>query len=580
MVVSGVTSCSGDDCGAGGDWEDSECVSGACFGGSRPGTAVDGMGSAMGNVVDVVAASGPYGVEGGCVGAEVGVAVGARDRALGTGRKTVAPFSGDGGECCLGQRGERLTDSAAHLIDKDLGSESIASSSRHMTPTLSSFGLALSVLMAQIDLPYGKKRKWELDTADVDIGLKSVAERCCFPSHLVHSPCLCGRSGVIAHSLRQCTYCTSLLSFTSPFSSCLAREKWMLHTFPKFTTRARGAKAPEPPPPHTIMPRGRCNLAIGPHHFRDTSFYEVHYMQSSSATPAVQTPLPSTTNTSPPSASPVSTPTTAPSDDQQLAQLKLVLGGGTEYTISADLVARIHYEASVNPIFATKFRLAVEPNATQEQIRNFAFALPHLPGVTVSGAPTSLTLSTEQQKVRLPPVREWDVVLEFNETPNERWLIPRGTLASCSRLVNKGASMLCDVSLTLRLPLSGRQPTNTAEESKDSEDEPPDSVPPQAVKFMLNQAPDPVYDLILKWIGSSDKNAANAATLAKIVSCRRFLSLPLIQVQFLQPKRPKVFPPHRIAQGALLTQLQAVSQPSDVLRVFLTCYRPKRPIIA
>jgi hypothetical protein len=277
-------------------------------------------------------------------------------------------------------------------------------------------------------------------------------------------------------------------------------------------------------------------------------------MQSSSTTPAVQTSLPSITSTSPPSAPPVITPTTAPSDDQQLAQLKLVLGGGTEYTISADLVARIHYEASVNPIFATKFRLAVEPNATQEQIRNFAFALPHLPGVTVSGVPTSLTLSTEQQqKVRLPPVREWDVVMEFSEAPNERWLIPRGTLASCSRLVNKGASILSDVSLTLRLPLPDVQPTNTcAEESKISEEKPSDPVPPQAVKFMLNQAPDAVYDLILRWIGGGDKNAANATTLAKIVSCRRISVSLLYKFIFSSRNVPKFSLPIELHKGRCL----------------------------
>lgn len=31
--------------------------------------------------------------------------------------------------------------------------------------------------MAQVDFPYGKKRNWELDTADADIGLKSIPER-------------------------------------------------------------------------------------------------------------------------------------------------------------------------------------------------------------------------------------------------------------------------------------------------------------------------------------------------------------------------------------------------------------------
>ena len=31
--------------------------------------------------------------------------------------------------------------------------------------------------MARIDLPYGKKRNWEFDTVDVDIGLKSIPDR-------------------------------------------------------------------------------------------------------------------------------------------------------------------------------------------------------------------------------------------------------------------------------------------------------------------------------------------------------------------------------------------------------------------
>lgn len=62
-----------------------------CLRGSRPGMAVDGIGSAMGNVVKVAAASGSYDVEEDWLD----TAVGGRDRALGTGLKTVAPFSGD-----------------------------------------------------------------------------------------------------------------------------------------------------------------------------------------------------------------------------------------------------------------------------------------------------------------------------------------------------------------------------------------------------------------------------------------------------------------------------------------------------
>lgn len=300
-----------------------------------------------------------------------------------------------------------------------------------------------------------------------------------------------------------------------------ARDQWLNCTFRKFTSRARGAKIPEPPPPHTIMSRGKCDLIAGPHQFRQTTFYEVHYMQPASAVPTYRLPSTSTVaNSSTTSGTQQTTITPAPStipscssDNQDVSQLRLALGGGLEYTISSDLVARIHHEASVNPIFAAKFRLAVEPNATPEQIRNFAFALPHLPGVKISGAPSSLTLSTEQQ-LYLPPVREWDLVIEYQETPNERWLIPRGSLASCSRLLSKDGSGLSEVSLTLRLPI----PPASSQPEDPSPPEPSlDKIPPRPIKLGLRKAPNAVYDLILNWIGGEDKNRDNAVALAKIV---------------------------------------------------------------
>ena len=210
---------------------------------------------------------------------------------------------------------------------------------------------------------------------------------------------------------------------------------------------------------------------------------------------------------------PPATPETSscPSGDKDVTQLRLALGGGLEYTISSDLVARIHHEASVNPIFAAKFRLAVEPSATPEQIRNFAFALPHLPGVKISGAPSSLTLSTEQQ-VHLPPIREWDLVMEYQETPNERWLIPRGSLASCSRLLSKDGSGLSEVSFIIRLPIP--QASSKPDDASPSE---PDKNPPRPIKFGLRKAPDAIYYLILNWIGGEDQNKDNAAALAKMV---------------------------------------------------------------
>jgi len=270
------------------------------------------------------------------------------------------------------------------------------------------------------------------------------------------------------------------------------------------------------------MSRGKCDLVIGPHQFRQTTFYEVHYMQPVSTVPTHRLPPTSTAANSYPSKGgqqstsipmPFATPETSScsSSNKDVTQLRLALGGGLEYTISSDLVARIHHEASVNPIFAAKFRLAVEPSATPEQIRNFAFALPHLPGVKISGAPSSLTLSTEQQ-VYLPPIREWDLVMEYQETPNERWLIPRGSLASCSRLLSKDGSGLSEVSFTLRLPIP--QASSKTDDSSPSE---PDKNFPRPIKFGLRKAPDAIYNLILNWIGGEDQNKDNAAALAKIV---------------------------------------------------------------
>ncbi|KIM47777.1 hypothetical protein M413DRAFT_439447 [Hebeloma cylindrosporum] len=381
-------------------------------------------------------------------------------------------------------------------------------------------------------LPVGDRPFWDLNGQDDEI--ESISESC-----------------VLLKSLRQ------------------SRERWLSQTFPKFSTKTRGNKAPEvTPPPHTIQTRGRCSLEIGPHLFPDTIVYEVHYLSSPvsyTPTPPAQTTsnpywapsvsytssyryTPATTQATQPVNNPVTTQapattsTPAPEASADTVPAPLISSLTTHVAaITPNLINQVNAAASANPILSNLLQLAAAGNATPDQLKTLGLLIQSLANIeNVSSIPSSATpqqISTSQSTSgtnyynRLPsPVKPFDVVFEFRETPSDRLVFPRG-LVHAERLCNStntNTDILLHMALSNAGPLSSEflQQTNDGTGGR------------YPVTLHLNQASPAIWDTVSRWIGGDEQNLSNKIELEKLVPSKRlYLGLQL------QP-------------GPLLTQLQ------------------------
>ncbi|KAL4070580.1 hypothetical protein J3A83DRAFT_4526242 [Scleroderma citrinum] len=348
-------------------------------------------------------------------------------------------------------------------------------------------------------------------------------------------------------------------------------ERYTSHLFSVFSTRSRGGKQPDVvPPPHTLYNRGRCTLEIGPHLFSDTTVFEVHYhpvhvpvappttfvyqsapsgswqlsTQSKSSTPFVQSNDPPTP--SPASISGQSTPL--------LASLPSTLH------VTQTLVTQVNQAASSNPTLANLLQLAVAGKASPDQLKTLGLLIQSLASTQATGVdppqpsanaalpktqpePSTATVPAPQYHLQ-SPIRDFDLVLEFKETPTDRWTFPRGP-AKCEFIPMSGFSgAFGDVVLTAALPFA---PTNTQQGTTGSEaTSETQSVAKQAVTFRFKSASTAVWDTISRWVGP------RAEEYSKILS-------------EIKPPEKK-FLAHKLFEGAELSQIQNAAVPSFSMR--------------
>ncbi|KAG6885264.1 hypothetical protein C0993_003954 [Termitomyces sp. T159_Od127] len=377
---------------------------------------------------------------------------------------------------------------------------------------------------APIVLPFGPKPGWELEEgAENDKeGKRSISESC-----------------VLIQALRQ------------------SRDKWLYSTFPRFSSKVRGGKTADPaPPPHTIQTRGKCDLEIGPHVFSDTTFYEVHYLPSQPSSTvglASQTPKANQPSTLP--ATGVKSPEIARSSGPLASNVTSVA------TITPALINQVNSAASSNPTLANLLQLAAAGLATPDQLKTLGLLIQSLANSEVV-QPVPPSLSDTPVIPQLPavtpspvttppfaPVKEFDLVLEFRESPNERWVFPRG-LVTCERTADLPATTaLCRAVIRTCLPFS-----------KTAESEPvsvsgqagslvsPTVMEPQVATFTLERMPLALWDTISRWAGNQEKLQHNKMKLDAI-----------------QPVE-HVFLGYQLSEGPLMTQLQTVSAPAYTMK--------------
>ncbi|TFK36940.1 hypothetical protein BDQ12DRAFT_686125 [Crucibulum laeve] len=338
------------------------------------------------------------------------------------------------------------------------------------------------------DLPVGVRPGWEVEEENDDEKLKTIPE-----------------SSVIAYSLKQ------------------SRERWLHHVFPRFS-RSRGGKATDvpTPPPHTIQMRGKCDLEIGPHVFPDTIFYEVHYLSSPN--------IPSSHNYQPTASKHVPTSTSYPSTSSTPTQSTPLASSLTSMsTITPALINQVNSAASSNPTLAKLLQLAAAGDATPDQLKTLGLLIQTLASAESSstmpfGATSSSnTFGTYQQMPLVPPVKEFDVVLEFRETPLERRLFPHSPSMYESTPFEGAENSTYDILLSVAIPFE-KLPRSAADNNASTT---PIS-PPQSVTFGLKKSPATLLDTISRWIGGEEKMDVNRKVLQELGSLnRQFLAYQL-----------------------------------------------------
>ena len=368
-----------------------------------------------------------------------------------------------------------------------------------------------------------------------------------------HSQAL-STSSVLLLSLKQCICSILYPKLTLTNLSLTARDKWLSSTFPKFSSKARGGKPAEIVPlPHTIQTRGRCDIEIGPHIFPDTIIFEVHYLPpqptASAAKPTYLYQPPTMSSSSwqtttpygaytygqqmPLPKVPASESTPQPSSKPLLSSLT------SSVSITPTLISQVNSAASSNPTLANLLQLAAAGKANPEQLKTLGLLIQSLanPSPDVSVASTSAfssqstahgtpvfhkdaqtapsALQRNPVYPYLPPVREFDIVLEFQESMSERRIFPRGPVV-CERISSTwAADASCDILISTRVPFP-KVSFGIGDLGK--EEGPTEEIPPRLVTFRLKKAPIAIWDTIYRWVGSDENIKQNRQSLEELVS--------------------------------------------------------------
>ena len=196
-----------------------------------------------------------------------------------------------------------------------------------------------------------------------------------------------------------------------------------------------------------------------------------------------------------------------------------------------ELINKVNYAASTTPALARLLRAAASGIATADEIRTLGYLIQSLatmdtdpagsssPSPLLEQQPTfGVSTATAYYKSypTVPPVREFDLVLEFNEAPSERWLFPRVPV-----YVEKSPSTVhgyatYDIKLTTIVPFPPANYDKTETSTTDASSS-VDLTLQHAQQFNLDGAPAAVWDTINRWLGGEEKVRANKEAIDRLV---------------------------------------------------------------
>lgn len=180
----------------------------------------------------------------------------------------------------------------------------------------------------------------------------------------------------------------------------------------------------------------------------------------------------------------------------------------TADSVPHGLVHQVNLAASTNPILSNLLQLAAARRATPDQLQTLGLLIQSLANIesalAVSNIPPAeppLPPSSNPNYYRPQPlVKDFDLILEYRETPNERWIIPRG----CYPVAVQSGS---DIMLTVCI--IGKQETPSIPLHRVALDPESPDIADRSVTFTLKNTPFNLWDTIVRWIGGEEKMSLN-----------------------------------------------------------------------
>ncbi|KAF5388463.1 hypothetical protein D9757_004623 [Collybiopsis confluens] len=258
-------------------------------------------------------------------------------------------------------------------------------------------------------------------------------------------------------------------SLTLSDSLAQSRTRWLTSVLPKFQPTQR--KNPKhDPAPYTLHHRGCCQLHIGPHIFPNTTLYEARYR-----------PTPS------------------------------VLGALEPTMATPSFIAQINAAAASNPTLANLLQLVTNGQADQTQRQILSYTLKSLAESPTSASQyAQLNAQTQSTPSPYAPTKTFDLLVEFQESPSERFLLPRGTTA-CERVEGEN---------DFKIVVTSCAPLQSKDLSLSTEND------PSLFRMTLHDASEPVWDSLTRWAGGEEKIKENVKILNKMARKKVRARLP------------------------------------------------------
>ncbi len=198
----------------------------------------------------------------------------------------------------------------------------------------------------------------------------------------------------------------------------------------------------------------------------------------------------------------------------------------SEAIVTPTLISQVNAAAESNPTLSKLLHTAAAGRATPEELRTLGLLTrsvgigvdPPPPPAPAPPAPAPSQVP-EQPAPLIPPepVKEFDLVIEFQERLSDKWVFPRGFVSIEVQQPITSLSSRFDVSMNVALPFSTASGSLAAEKGTQLESVPVHQ-PSRVVTFRWVAVHQGVHELLMRWAGGESKIIRNRQILDDLVS--------------------------------------------------------------